>query len=203
MGKTLRRYDFSERLADILRESRRDLRYRVTLLIAAGLLSAGRRGPGSPPVTPADAADLLIGVMAAPQQAHTVEAVRCYRAFEPTAVAAEPAQPEVVVGARVEAEPSAPPPLLPARLGFGEALARLLDHAARADGRANLARDLFGVWVSRGFPVAAIQLAAWSEGRRRAPVRRPGSTRIAAAPPIPVSCTAYSCPPASSSTSGR
>lgn len=81
MNTPLRRYDFSERVADILGESRRDLRVRVTLLISGGLIPPGPRGPGAPPATADYAADLLIGVMAAPLQVHTVDAVRCYRAL--------------------------------------------------------------------------------------------------------------------------
>ena len=84
MKKVLRRYEFSERLAEILGESRRDIRYRVTLMVSGGLVAPGPRGPGAPPVTPSYASDLLIGTMAAPQQAHTVEAVRCYRSLQPT-----------------------------------------------------------------------------------------------------------------------
>jgi len=87
MATGLRRYEFSERLAEILGESRRDVRFRVTLMIAGGLVPPGPRGPGSPPATPNYAADLLIGIMAAPQQVHTVDAIRCYRELRPTAVA--------------------------------------------------------------------------------------------------------------------
>lgn len=171
MNKSLRRYEFSERLAKILGESRRDLRFRVTLLVTHGLLRAGPRGPGSPPATPDDAALLLIGVMAAPQQVDTIEAIRCYRELQPTVLAPEAATPGVVVGARVSprkesTERPEPPRLLSNRLRFGEALARLLDHARDPDRRPELARDLFGVWVARGFPVAAVQLAAWWQGRR-------------------------------------
>ena len=85
----LRRYEFSERLAEILGESRRDLRFRVTMMINAGLVPPGPRGPGSPSATPQYAADALIGALAAPQQVHTIEAIRCYRELQPTAVAAE------------------------------------------------------------------------------------------------------------------
>lgn len=171
MNRSLRRYEFSERLAKILGESRRDLRFRVTLLVTHGLLRAGPRGPGSPPATPDDAALLLIGVMAAPQQVDTIEAIRCYRELQPTVLAPEAATPGVVVGARVSplkesAEKPEPPRFLSNRLRFGAALARLLDQARDTETRAELARDLFGVWVARGFPVAAVQLAAWWQGRR-------------------------------------
>jgi feruloyl esterase len=169
MVKGLRRYEFGERLAEILGVSRRDLRFRVTLLVTGGLIAPGSRGPGSPPATPDYAADLLIGVMAAPQQAHTVEAIRCYRELQPTALAADAASPGVAVGR----PPSSPPEDEPAprlslsrNLRFGEALARLLDQARDRETRAHLARELFGIWVSRGFPVAAVQLGAWRQGRR-------------------------------------
>src|SRR5512132_1733366 len=171
MVTRLRRYEFSERLAEIIGESRRDLRFRVTLMITGGLVPPGPRGPGSPPATPDYAADLLIGVLAAPQQAHTVEAIRCYRELWPTAFADEgdaAGGPGVVLG-----PPSGSPmndlpelPLLAGRPRFGAVLARLLEHASDAQTRGALARELFGVWLSRGFPVAAVQLAAWSRGRR-------------------------------------
>ncbi|MFO1119178.1 MAG: hypothetical protein U1E38_03300 [Rhodospirillales bacterium] len=61
MSDALRRYAFSERLADILGQSRRDLRVRVTLMITDGLLPPGPRGPGAPAATADYAADLLIG----------------------------------------------------------------------------------------------------------------------------------------------
>lgn len=88
MGNRLARYEFSERLADVLGESRRDLRFRVTLMVTGGLVAPGPRGRGSPPATPQYAAQLLIGAMAAPQQAQTVEAIRCYSDLQPVAVAA-------------------------------------------------------------------------------------------------------------------
>lgn len=169
MVNRLRRYAFSERLAEILRESRRDLRVRVTLMIAGGLVPPGPRGPGAPPATPDYAADLLIGVLAAPQQADTVDAVRCYRALVPSGIAGEASGPGVVVGRPVAhgtpptAETAA---LLAGRPSFGEALARLLAHARDEATRRALARQLFGIWLSRGFPVAAVQLATWSYGRR-------------------------------------
>ena len=140
-------------------------------MITGGLVPPGPRGPGSPPATPDYAADLLIGVMAAPQQAHTIDAIRCYRELRPTAIAAEAnavSGPGVVLGPPARIAPSAVPevPLLEGRPRFGEALARLLEHASNAQTRDALARELFGVWLSRGFPVAAVQLAAWSKGRR-------------------------------------
>ena len=64
MVNGLARYEFSERLADILGESRRDLRFRVTLMVSGGLVAPGPRGRGSPPATPHYAAHLLIGAMA-------------------------------------------------------------------------------------------------------------------------------------------
>src|SRR5512147_596205 len=171
MVTRLRRYEFSERLAEIIGESRRDLRFRVTLMVTAGLVPPGPRGPGSPPATPDYAADLLIGVLAAPQQAHTVEAIRCYRELRPTAIADEgdaAGGPGVVVGppSRLPMNDLPELPLLAGRPRFGAVLARLLEHASDAQTRGALARELFGIWLSRGFPVAAVQLAAWSRGRR-------------------------------------
>lgn len=164
----LRRYEFSERLAEILGASRRDLRYRVTMLIGGGLAAPGPRGPGSPPATPQYAADFLIGAMAAPQQVHTVDAILCYRRLIPTQVSAA-GTPGVSFGPqdrRLRAGTSEPPPLLANRLCFGDALAQLLDRARELSSRPALARELFGIWVSRGFPVAAVQLATWADGRR-------------------------------------
>lgn len=173
MKNGLRRYDFSERLAELLGESRRDLRFRVTLMITGGIVPPGPRGPGSPPATPDYAADLLIGVMAAPSQGQTVEAIRCYRALAPTALVAETTASALVLGATEPGtrttrtgDPSALALLLD-RPPFGEALTRLLDHARDAATRDTLARELFGVWLSRGAPVAGVQIAAWSEGGRR------------------------------------
>ena len=168
MLQRLRRYEFSERLAEILGESRRDLRFRVTLMITDGLVPPGPRGPGSPPATPDYAADLLIGVMAAPQQSHTVDAIRCYRELRPTVLASEAGGPGVVTGPPRRRHLVDHPelPLLAGRPPFGEVLARLLEQASGADTPGALARELFGIWLSRGFPVAAVQLAAWSEGRR-------------------------------------
>lgn len=171
----LRRYEFSERLAEILGESRRDVRFRVTLLVTGGLVPPGPRGPGSPPASPTYAADLLIGVLAAPQQVHTVEAVRCYRALCSTALTAGHAAPGIFLGT-----PRLPPPegaaAVPAFLtgdpSFGEALARLLDLARAEETRDALAREVFGVWVSRGFPFAAVQCAAWADGRRAVRTQR-------------------------------
>lgn len=164
----LRRYEFSERLAEILGASRRDFRARVTMLITGGLAPPGPRGPGSPPATSQYAADFLIGAMAAPLQVNMVDAIRCYRALRPTALA-DAGAPGVSLGAPELRPASGGPPELPQlaqRLCFGDALAGLLDRARDGQTRAALARDLFGVWVSRGFPVAAVQLTAWSEGHR-------------------------------------
>ena len=164
----LRRYEFSERLAEILGASRRDFRARVTMLISGGLALPGPRGPGSPPATPQYAADFLIGAMAAPQQVNMVDAIRCYRDLRPTTLV-EAGAPGVSLGAPERREGSGDPPELPltvGRLCFGDALARLLDRARDRQSRAVLASELFGIWVSRGFPVAAVQLAAWSEGCR-------------------------------------
>src|SRR5512144_2494060 len=122
MVTRLRRYEFSERLAEITGESRRDLRFRVTLMITGGLVPPGPRGPGSPPATPDYAADLLIGVMAAPQQALTAEAIRCYRELRPTALSVGATVPAVVLGAPGARPRTDDPPdlaLLPGRPRFG------------------------------------------------------------------------------------
>ena len=137
MFTRLRRYEFSEKLADILGESKRDLRFRVTLMITGGLVPPGPRGPGSPPATPDYAADLLIGVMAAPQQSHTVDAVRCYRELRPTVLASEAGGPGVVTGPPARRQVAGLPelPLLAGRPRFGEVLARLLEQASAAETR--------------------------------------------------------------------
>ncbi len=178
MSTALRRYDFSERLADILGESRRDLRVRVTLLISGGLIRPGPRGPGAPPATADYAADLLIGVMAAPLQVHTVDAVRCYRALVPTRLVAGDGTSGIVLGAggrprltrslagRRSADPIAAAAADIVRPPFGEAVARLLALARTEATRTLIAREVFGVWLSRGFPVAAIQLATWTDTGR-------------------------------------
>jgi poly(hydroxyalkanoate) depolymerase family esterase len=169
MKKILRRYEFSERLAEILGESRRDIRYRVTLMVSGGLVMPGPRGPGSPPVTSSYASDLLIGTMAAPQQAHTIEAVRCYRALKPTRLIRRIGGPEIVIGPSTkpwEADDIPNVPFFSAKQGFGDALAWLLDQAADKEARKNITRELFGLWISRGYPIAAIQLALWSGNRR-------------------------------------
>ena len=168
MSTALRRYDFSERLADILGESRRDLRVRVTLLVAGGLIPPGPRGPGAPPATADYASDLLIGVMAAPLQVHTVDAVRCYRSLVPTRLVAGDGTSGIVLGAGGRSRLAQPfaDSLATARPPFGEALARLLALARAEATRPLVARDVFGVWLARGFPVAAIQLATWTEDGR-------------------------------------
>ena len=133
-----------------------------------------RAGLDRQPATPAYAADFLIGAMAAPQQVHVVDAIRCYRDLRPTTVA-EAGTPGVSLGTPDRRLGSAEPPeipLLPARLCFGDVLAGLLDQARDGQNRTVLARDVFGIWVSRGFPVAAVQLAAWSEGRRAVMTQR-------------------------------
>ncbi|MFO1153804.1 MAG: PHB depolymerase family esterase [Rhodospirillales bacterium] len=167
MNTPLRRYDFSERVADILGESRRDLRVRVTLLISGGLIPPGPRGPGAPPATADYAADLLIGVMAAPLQVHTVDAVRCYRALLPTRLAAGDGTAGVVLGTdgrqRRRGSPRDPATVRPS---FGEAVTRLLALAQADATRDIVARDVFGLWLARAFPVAVIQLANWTDDGR-------------------------------------
>jgi poly(hydroxyalkanoate) depolymerase family esterase len=175
MPSGLRRYEFSERLADILGESRRDLRFRVTMMVMDGLVSPGPRGRGSPPATPQYAANLLLGAMAAPQQVHTVEAIRCYRELQPTAASSEVAAPRVTVGPPQQRVKAAEPPVLPLlfeQLPFGAVLMRLLDLAQAQETRDMLAGELFGLWVSRGFPVAGLQIGSWSKDRRTVITRR-------------------------------
>lgn len=173
MTTALRRYQFSERLADILGESRRDLRFRVTLMITGGLVAPGPRGPGSPPATPAYAADFLIGVMAAPQQVDTVEAIRCYRALRPVGpVGAAPGIALAAPGQHDGDGAAALPLVLADRPPFGEALARLIDRARDAGTAAALARDVVGLWIGRGFPAAGLHFAVADGPRRRLATQR-------------------------------
>jgi poly(hydroxyalkanoate) depolymerase family esterase len=169
MVNGLARYEFSERLADILGESRRDLRFRVTLMVTGGLMPPGPRGRGSPAATPQYAAHLLLGAMAAPQQSQTLEAIRCYADLRPIAIAADGNTPRVLFGPmRVAATPA--PQILSAigvqDLPFGEALAGLLQLACADETRAIVAGELYGVWINRGCPVAALQFSACWQGRR-------------------------------------
>ena len=162
------RYAFGERLAGILGESRRDLRFRVTLLVTSGLIPAGPRGRGSPPATPEYAATLLLAAMAAPRQADTLEAIRCYQLLQPT-VRSSDAAPRVVVGAAAaapEAEVDADVLLPDPALTFGAALARLIEHAGSEFTRDAVARELHGILVSRHYPVSALQFCSWQRGRR-------------------------------------
>jgi len=173
MATGLRRYEFSERLADILGESRRDLRFRVTMLVAGGLVAPGPRGRGSPPATPHYAAKLLLGSMAAPQQSYTVEAIRCYERLRPTARTTDPTAPRITLSPRSPSGHASPsPPLLSGHRTFGEILARLLELAMVPETRGGLARELFGIWISRSYPVSAVQLGAWSEGQRNVITQR-------------------------------
>ena len=167
MDSALRRYEFSERLADILGESRRDLRFRVTLMVTGGLEAPGPRGRGAPLATPRYAASLLIGSMAAPQQSDTVEAIRCYSELRPTGTASDTAAPRVTLGTTGEHEAEQPnAPMLSEKLRFGDALTRLLELAQAVEGRDTLLRELVGIWVSRGCPVAGVQVGAWVNGQR-------------------------------------
>jgi feruloyl esterase len=165
MDTPLRRYEFSERLAGILGESQRDLRFRVTLLVTGGLIPPGSRGPGSPLTTPHYAAELLIGVLAAPQQVHTVDAVRCYRELQPTRITVSLPAPGIRLGARAPgtALRLADLPLLPPGNDrpFGTAVADLIEQARDRSTRDDLAQTLVGIWIARGFPAAAVQLAQW------------------------------------------
>ncbi|HNC27143.1 PHB depolymerase family esterase [Accumulibacter sp.] len=168
MANSIARYEFSERLADILGESRRDLRFRVTLMVSSGLVAAGPRGRGSPPATPEYAAQLLIGAMAAPQQAQTVEAIRCYGALQPRAVAAGSDVPRVLFGPAPVAGEEAPHELTIRLDGlrFVDALAGVLELACAEETRAIVASEFFGVWVNRACPVAALQFSTFRQGRR-------------------------------------
>jgi poly(hydroxyalkanoate) depolymerase family esterase len=175
MATGLKRYEFGERLAEILGESRRDLRFRVTMLVSGGLVAPGPRGRGSPPATPRYAARLLLGSMAAPQQSHTLDAIKCYEQLRPTARTADTSAPRITLGPRAQCEsPSAPPaiPLLSGHRTFGAILTHLLELATATETREELARELFGIWVSRSYPVSAVQLGAWSEGRRNLVTQR-------------------------------
>ncbi|MCM8612792.1 PHB depolymerase family esterase [Accumulibacter sp.] len=168
MTNGLARYEFSERLADILGESRRDLRFRVTLMVTGGLVAPGPRGRGSPPATPQYAAQLLLGAMAAPQQSQTIEAIRCYADLRPTPIAPGGSTPRVLFGPALSAAGSEPPVCWMALegLSFADALAALLELASADDTRALVASELFGVWVNRGCPVASLQFSSWWQGRR-------------------------------------
>ncbi|WP_300452275.1 PHB depolymerase family esterase [Accumulibacter sp.] len=169
MANRLARYEFSERLADLLGESRRDLRFRVTLMVAEGLVAPGPRGRGSPPATPQYAAQLLIGAMAAPQQSQTVEAIRCYADLRPLHAASGKHSPRVIFGPAVAAMELGDQPTSTIHLDglrFGEALASLLELACADETRALVANELFGVWINRGCPVASLQFSSWWQGRR-------------------------------------
>ncbi|MDG4597535.1 MAG: PHB depolymerase family esterase [Candidatus Contendobacter sp.] len=167
ISNTLARYEFSERLADILGESRRDLRFRVTLLVSSGLVAAGPRGRGSPPATAEYAARLLIGAMAAPQQSHTIEAIRCYFGLVPMAFGQH--APRVLFGppASVADDGGAGSLLLKLEgLCFGEALGGLLELACADEARSLVSAELFGVSIQRGCPVASLQFVTRWQGRR-------------------------------------
>ncbi|MCM8594831.1 PHB depolymerase family esterase [Accumulibacter sp.] len=169
MVNGLARYEFSERLADILGESRRDLRFRVTLMVSSGLVAPGPRGRGSPAATPDYAAQLLIGAMAAPQQSQTVEAIGCYSALRPLPPAPDGSVPRVLFGRSVgvgEGQGQSGSLIQIDRLPFGEALAGLLELACNEDTRALVSSEVFGVWVNRNCPVAALQVCCWWQGRR-------------------------------------
>jgi len=175
MATGLKRYEFSERLADILGESRRDLRFRVTMLVSGGLVPPGPRGRGSPSATPEYAAKLLLGSMAAPQQSFTVEAVRCYEQLRPSVRTADSAAPRITLGPPLPAKERATPPAFPLLSGqrtFGEVLVRLLELATAAETRESMARELIGIWVSRSYPVSAVQMGTWSPGQRNVLTQR-------------------------------
>lgn len=136
------------------------------MMVSGGVVEPGPRGRGSPLATPAYGANLLIGAMAAPQQVHTVEAIRCYRELEPVSIA-DAIAPSVVVGVRRAASGvSVNLPLPLGQLRFGECLTGLLELALFDTTRETLANELFGIWVNRSCPVAALQIGTWSQGRR-------------------------------------
>nr|VFJ91204.1 MAG: esterase, PHB depolymerase family [Candidatus Kentron sp. H]VFJ92238.1 MAG: esterase, PHB depolymerase family [Candidatus Kentron sp. H]VFJ98912.1 MAG: esterase, PHB depolymerase family [Candidatus Kentron sp. H] len=169
MSGGLRRYEFSEKLAEMLGESRRDLRFRVTMMVSAGVVKPGPRGRGSPLATPAYGSNLLVGAMAAPQQVHTIEAIRCYWELEPAAIASEMTTPGIILGLSTEhtkIDISTTLPIPFTRLRFGECLTQLLELASSKSTCGGLASELFGIWVSRGYPVAGLQIGVWSKGRR-------------------------------------
>jgi len=171
----LKRYEFSERLAEILGESRRDLRFRVTMLVSGGLMAPGPRGRGSPPATPHYAARLLLGSMAAPLQSHTVDAIKCYENLRPSVRTTDASAPRVTLGlGALSKSRNAPPaiPLLSGHRTFGDVLTRLLELATAGETREDLGRELFGIWVSRSYPVSAVQLGAWSDGKRNIVTQR-------------------------------
>lgn len=169
MTNRLARYEFSERLADILGESRRDLRFRVTLMVSGGLVAPGARGRGSPAATPLDAAQLLIGTMAAPQQAQTVEAIRCYGDLRAHGVASTANRPRVLFGPPTAEREALPEAALTIRLGglpFVEAVTRLLELARADETRPIVADELFGICIHRNCPAAALHFSSWWRGRR-------------------------------------
>ena len=185
MVNRLARYEFSERLADLLGESRRDLRFRVTLMVSGGLVSPGPRGRGSPLATPQYAAQLLLGAMAAPQQAQTIDAIRCYSELRPLAIAPGGHAPRVIFGPPVAGAMTqeAPAPLIRLDgLSFGEALTALLELACVEETRAIVGSELFGVWVNRGCPVASLQFSSWWQGHR-AVFSQPYGLASGSAPP--------------------
>ncbi|MFO1206665.1 MAG: PHB depolymerase family esterase [Burkholderiales bacterium] len=162
----MRRYEFSERLADILGESRRDLRFRVTLMVTEGLEPAGPRGRGAPMATPRYAASLLIGCMAAPQQSDTVEAIRCYSELVPALSGPDAVSPRVRKGPVRESEQSLPElPGLDRGARFGEIVARLIEMGGADPGREALRQWVFGIWVNRGYPIAGVQFATQVDGQ--------------------------------------
>lgn len=135
-------------------------------MVTGGLEAPGPRGRGAPLATPQYAASLLVGCMAAPQQSDTVEAIRCYSALTPTSTAADAAQPKVRIGPPTEAQSPPHLPVLSERLPFGEALTRLIELTHAAQTRDTLLREVVGIWVSRGCPVAGVQFGAWVNGHR-------------------------------------
>ncbi|MEF8708041.1 MAG: PHB depolymerase family esterase [Candidatus Accumulibacter propinquus] len=169
MVNGLARYEFSERLADILGESRRDLRFRVTLMVTGGLVAPGPRGRGSPPATPqyaAQSADRGDGGAATGADGRG-DSLLCRSAADGGRSGG--ATPRACSSVRRWRPDDAEPQRIvdpPGRAAFGEALAGLLELACAEETRAIVASELFGVWINRGCPVASLQFSAWWQGRR-------------------------------------
>ena len=136
MATRLRRYEFSERLADILGASRRDLRLRVTLLITGGLFPPGPRGPG---VATGDARLRRRSAHRGDGSTPAGPDRRC-RALLPRSAADHrgarsgharhrPRRRRASAAPRTERSEALP--LLPRTLRFGQVLAQLLDQARR------------------------------------------------------------------------
>jgi len=100
--------------------------------------------------------------MVAPQKSYTVEAIRCYERLRPPIRTTDTTSPRVTLSPRrAPGQADLPPvPLLSGHRTFGDVLARLLMLAELPETRAGLVRNLFGIRVSRSYPVGAVQLGA-------------------------------------------